>query len=829
MPTTRKVLRIFLASPGDLEEERIAIRDIVLEINESWANPLGYHIDLVAWEETVAGYGRPQHLINKDLDQCDLFIGMIWKRWGTPPDSDSQFTSGFQEEFERSLARREQSESPEISLYFKNIPNEFMVDPGNDLKRVLEFREQIINEKKILFQTFSSVKEMEGLARRCISNFIINAKTADGPSELDEGKVKRSESESEKVQSEKVSPEDSPLSAEGLAFLEQLVDILSQGGAIDDLNSSDIARFRLLANSISKPGNEDLDLGVHDANILFSAYANGMKLGKREIRCLVKLGFQYLGDEVVPLWRWYSATSSRRFDEAIFSSLTGTTDEEKIGAIRVLDALSRDLPEDDEPIKKEWLIDNWFSDKSSTPVRSAALAYLANKGTRQEYHIAKKEYDRNEHGTTLPALECMVRILLRTGQEREAQQLVIESQFESLDSDTLQEVLNGFDSLETELLLLGSEHRNAQIRHRTLGVLICQDVLEHNKIEGLLGDSDASIRNEAVMALETLGRPLKEEEIYKILVQPKKQQGSGMFGGLLGSDRDIKGEDLFRRYKLVRLKNLTEAELTKKILASLIHDDDAYFARAEKYFTRHADELRRDVDDNFNAYFQERIQRLKSILINNSDSETLIESTRNMEDFSRKKLTRQGLDILCARGNAEDLKRIRDNLGTGYAGTSIEDVEYMRKRGERIDIPPLVYADAPNVGLGQGLTNYIDFQDKVAEAVLSMWRGHSISLLFSLELPDIILIKTIKNCSVSRFSTISDNVLLELFDHEAEDVRKAACIMAVRALSTKRIRVILNEYVNSDKYRYYNVIHWLDLGASMSRDEARKVALALSG
>ena len=200
-----------------------------------------------------------------------------------------------------------------------------------------------------------------------------------------------------------------------------------------------------------------------------------------------------------------------------------------------------------------------------------------------------------------------------------------------------------------------------------------------------------------------------------------------------------------------------------------------------------------------------------------------------MEDFSRKKLTRQGLDILCARGNAEDLKRIRDNLGTGYAGTSIEDVEYMRKRGERIDIPPLVYADAPNVGLGQGLTNYIDFQDKVAEAVLSMWRGHSISLLFSLELPDIILIKTIKNCSVSRFSTISDNVLLELFDHEAEDVRKAACIMAVRALSTKRIRVILNEYVNSDKYRYYNVIHWLDLGASMSRDEARKVALALSG
>ena len=94
----------------------------------------------------------------------------------------------------------------------------------------------------------------------------------------------------EKVQSEKVSPENSPFSAEGLAFLEKLVDKFSQDGAIDNLSSSDIARFRLLANSISKPGNEDLDLGVHDANILFSAHAKGMKLGKRETHSTNQVG-----------------------------------------------------------------------------------------------------------------------------------------------------------------------------------------------------------------------------------------------------------------------------------------------------------------------------------------------------------------------------------------------------------------------------------------------------------------------------------------------------------------------------------------------------------
>jgi hypothetical protein len=59
MFSTRKIIRAFLASPGDLQEERKAIREAVDEFNESWANELGYQVELVGWEETVAGFGRP--------------------------------------------------------------------------------------------------------------------------------------------------------------------------------------------------------------------------------------------------------------------------------------------------------------------------------------------------------------------------------------------------------------------------------------------------------------------------------------------------------------------------------------------------------------------------------------------------------------------------------------------------------------------------------------------------------------------------------------------------------------------------------------------------
>ena len=290
MSSTRKILRAFLASPGDLQDERRAVRDAVNEFNASLADELGYHVELVGWEETIAGYGRPQHLINQDLDRCDLFIGMMWKRWGTPPDPDGEYTSGFHEEFERSVARHKQSGSPEIALFFKEIPEEFIEDPGDDLKRVLDFRKTIIQEKKILFQKFSTERDMEMLARKRVTAYVINVKSAESSSKSDEPITKRAASEPEQIQGEQQSPTNSPLSAEGFAFLKNLVGKISQEKAMNDLSAPEVARFRLLANAISKPGNEEKYLGVHDLNLLFCARFEGMRLGKREIGFLVSMG-----------------------------------------------------------------------------------------------------------------------------------------------------------------------------------------------------------------------------------------------------------------------------------------------------------------------------------------------------------------------------------------------------------------------------------------------------------------------------------------------------------------------------------------------------------
>ena len=269
----------------------------------------------------------------------------------------------------------------------------------------------------------------------------------------------------------------------------------------------------------------------------------------RETRCLARLGFQHLANENVPLWCWYSALPDSGFDTAVVPSLVGSNENEKVGAISVLTAMALDLPTDNDTIKRkrEMLIDSWFSDDSSARVRTAALGHLAKCGTAGDLEIARKEYDRSDYRTSRSTLECMVGILLRTGQAKKAQELVMESQFETLNADLLRSVLSGFEGLETSALLLGLEHHNSQVRLCAMKALHGRGALDIGMAERLTGDSNALVRSEATKALLKLGKRLVDEEIKKILVRPQKLGAPGLIGlGSVASSGKA-GEELFQQ------------------------------------------------------------------------------------------------------------------------------------------------------------------------------------------------------------------------------------------------------------------------------------------
>src|ERR1700733_9305480 len=121
MAESRKLIKVFLASPGDVVEERRLAKTVVDEVNQLLGDEFGCQVELVGWEDTVSVFGRPQATINRELERCDLFVGLMWKKWGTPPDTTGCHTSGFEEEFETTVARRSKHGRPEISLLLKDI------------------------------------------------------------------------------------------------------------------------------------------------------------------------------------------------------------------------------------------------------------------------------------------------------------------------------------------------------------------------------------------------------------------------------------------------------------------------------------------------------------------------------------------------------------------------------------------------------------------------------------------------------------------------------------------------------------------------------------
>ncbi len=111
MDDYRRVYRIFLASPGDLDRERGRIRALVEELNKVIAPKLELIVELYGWEDQAPAPGRPQEIINQHLDRSHLFVGLLAERWGS---ETGEAPSGFFEEYTRARARRDKEGSPDI-------------------------------------------------------------------------------------------------------------------------------------------------------------------------------------------------------------------------------------------------------------------------------------------------------------------------------------------------------------------------------------------------------------------------------------------------------------------------------------------------------------------------------------------------------------------------------------------------------------------------------------------------------------------------------------------------------------------------------------------
>jgi tetratricopeptide (TPR) repeat protein len=116
-------LHVFVATPRDVAAERDRLGLIVRDLSAAFAAH-GLTLELLDWRDVVPDLGRPEDVILDQLpvDRWDIFIGVLWARFGTPPGrkdpgTGKPFLSGTEEEFKLACYSSQKTGKPRILFY----------------------------------------------------------------------------------------------------------------------------------------------------------------------------------------------------------------------------------------------------------------------------------------------------------------------------------------------------------------------------------------------------------------------------------------------------------------------------------------------------------------------------------------------------------------------------------------------------------------------------------------------------------------------------------------------------------------------------------------
>jgi uncharacterized protein YukE len=159
MPRQETILSVFLASPSDVSAERTRLEEVIAELNQSWSRTLGVRLDLIRWEtHAYPGFGDDaQDVINEQIPlDYDIFIGILWSRFGTPT---GRAGSGTQEEYLRAKEKWDRDRaSINIMFYFKDSPLAPSQIDGSQLAKVSGFRQSLADAGS-LYSTYSGSED----------------------------------------------------------------------------------------------------------------------------------------------------------------------------------------------------------------------------------------------------------------------------------------------------------------------------------------------------------------------------------------------------------------------------------------------------------------------------------------------------------------------------------------------------------------------------------------------------------------------------------------------------------------------------------------------
>lgn len=147
-----KKIRIFIASPNDTEEERILFSIVIEGLQNSIGNQLKIQLEPLKWETHVSpAIGEDgQDVINNQIGEYDILVGIMWKKFGTRTKRSS---SGTKEEFERAYESFKKYSRPKVMFYFKRA--DFYTSNLNEInqfRKVIKFKMELAKLGVLYFE-----------------------------------------------------------------------------------------------------------------------------------------------------------------------------------------------------------------------------------------------------------------------------------------------------------------------------------------------------------------------------------------------------------------------------------------------------------------------------------------------------------------------------------------------------------------------------------------------------------------------------------------------------------------------------------------------------
>ena len=803
MSETHEILRIFVASPSGLDEERRAIWNVVEEINRRNSSHWRLQFQAVGWEDTVGGNRRAQELINRDLETCDFFFGVLSDHWGSPSQSEGDvgtpYTSGFHEEYELAQEMSVEGKMNDILLFFKDIPDDRMRDIGPSLQQVLDFRNRVREGKKLFYTEFNDLE-------------MFRQKIGDALTKIGWDSTSHNSSTDIAVPSGRNTKEVGPVpekstDSNDFVFPDQtrkFLDVVrGKRGDYNAITNVDVARLRLISCRLGRVGNDEAHIGVHDANLLFRCRAE-VNLSQEEKTTLLIAGLRQLEHQNAPFWHW-TGGDVNVVERLIQGGMM--TEEESVtsSALRIAEIFGYSAM----PTHRQYCIQKWFNAQRASSVHSAAQSYLS-RWAKDEDIPTLQEIRDGSGGQKANELDgIIVAIKFRSSPADGLNELKNRNP-ENIPPalrEILQDLIRGLSSeLLEELARLKAEY----LRLISIKELSRRNALSRQLAEELSGDDSTEVRLEAMKALSDMSVPISESKAREALVVQSANQG---LGGFLRGGGHINDTSKFEEYQRHLLKKKSHPELVAIENEDTPFKADALLTACQMFPRKTGKLLRNGLMDGFDGRFEDHLKRL---------SPGLVTKARDLKKFCCLRQTNSALEILARQQKREDLSLIREVLDRSEIEASSEVLAYFGRFGSWEDADRILRLK-PKVSASWLNVDHAENDELIGRALFKVGSARMVDLIDKIESVTI-KAAVIVACTQTVFVGLSDEKLLELINEEDDKIRRLAALKCLTSLPKSRIKKLFEMYMNRQDYRYYNAIHWLDFGVTMTRSIVRKVA-----